>query len=287
MTVYYGYRLASIVVPRVPRPVGYWLADRLGDLSFRFNRRARAAVCDNLRHVLGNGARSLAPVARRTFRHQARNYVDLFRAPALDGPVLEALIDIDGWEHLEAARASGRGVILVSGHFGNVDLVLNLLSLRGLRITVVTEHLKPERLYQLVSALRARAGTHIVPVDQSLKPVVKALQAGQCVVLAADRTVTGTGGIYEFFGAPARLPDGYAALARRTGALILVGFCRRTRDRRFHLVGYPPFGVPKTHDRDADVRRAVARVLDIFEVTIRAHPDQWVVFERVWQEPDA
>jgi hypothetical protein len=78
----------------------------------------------------------------------------------------------------------------------------------GWPIEAVAEHLQPERLYQYVVSLRASKGIKIIPIDSFLRPIFRALRNNELVGLAADRNLTGTGTLIDFFGAPALLPDG-------------------------------------------------------------------------------
>lgn len=285
MGSYVLYRLFGWLVPHIPPRLGYWLFARMGDLFYRLDANGRGAVQDNLRHVLGPqvDAGTLAQKVRATYRTQAYNYCDLFRLPAMSIDEIEARLHIEGWENLEQAVACGKGTVLVSAHFGNLDVVMQILRLRGIKATLVAEHLKPDRLFQYVTGLRTSHGLTFIPVDGSLRALFRALRAGEVVVLALDRDVTASGIEVEFFGAPARLPDGYARLARHTGSPIVVGFGLRLPDHSLRVQVEPALDVPRTADRAADVRSTMRRVLTIAERYIAEHPEQWVMFRPIWQ----
>ncbi|HID86389.1 MAG TPA: hypothetical protein EYP55_03300 [Anaerolineae bacterium] len=281
MWIYYLYRLAGFLLPRIPPRLGYWLFARLGDLVYYVSGEARRNVRHNLRHVLGE-KEALEKRVREVFRNQLKNYFDLFRVPRLGPADLEKRLTVHGLEHIDQALAAGRGVILVSGHFGNFDVVAQILAFRSYKVIIVAEHLQPEPLYQYVCRLRASQGLQLIPVDGSLKAIFKALRRNELVALAADRDVTESGIVVDFFGAPARLPDGYAQLARRTGARIVVGFSVRRPDNTFFAYAEPPLEVEMTDDRQRDVRVTVERVVALMERYLREHPEQWVMFQPIW-----
>ncbi|MFQ5857729.1 MAG: lysophospholipid acyltransferase family protein [Anaerolineae bacterium] len=288
MVTYFLYRLVGWLAPRIPARLGYWLFARIGDLFYWLDADGRRAVHDNLQHVLGPDVpRSvLSDKVRATFHTQAYNYFDLFRVPSMSAEEIEARVNVEGWGHLEAAVAQGKGLIVVSAHFGNTDVLLQVLGIRGVKALLLMEHLRPERLFKYVANIRAHSGTEIIPVDAPLKRVFRALRAGEVVPLALDRDVTHSGVDVPFFGEPARLPYGYARLARHTGSPIILAFGLRLLDHQLRLRIEPALEVPQTDDRASDVRAIMRQALDIAERYIAEHPEQWVMFRPIWQSCD-
>ncbi len=220
---------------------------------------------------------------REAFRTSARNYVDLFALRRLGPDRLEGLLARRGIEHLERAIASGRGVIVVSAHFGSFDGIGFALRAWPVPFTVLVERVEPPELLELYSRLRAVENVRFVPVSPgALLDVVRRLKKGEIVGLAIDRNVVGEGEWLSFFGAETPLPTGAATLAVRTGALLLPVFGIR-RDDRFEISVEPPIEASRTGDTIADVRVTAQRVLTVIERYLRRWPGQWVVFEPVWQ----
>lgn len=281
---YYAYRLGGILAPRVPPRLGYWLATQAGSLMYHTSA-ARPIVEDNMAHVLAQPAHSPAVqcTARQVFRNQTKNYFDLFRVGALGRAEIEASVrEVHGLEHLDAALAHGRGVVLISAHFGNVDIAGQILALRGYRVTGIAEHLKPERLFRYVSQQRESHGLRFIPINESLRPVFRALRANEIVASAIDRNVTDPGRLVEFFGQPARLPDGYLKLALHTGAALVFSLSHRLADDTFAIDVEPEIEVQRSGDRERDIEATMPRVISLFEAYLRRSPEQWVYFQPVW-----
>jgi lauroyl/myristoyl acyltransferase len=284
---YYMYRLGGALAPRLPVRLGYWLAAQAGSVVYRLSP-ARSIVQDNMAHILGQSPRSpeVQRLARQVFRNQCKNYFDLLRVAALSREQILATVDrVRNIERLDAALARGHGVVLVSAHFGNFDLAGQVLALRGYKVTAIAEHLKPERLFQYVCRQRESHGLRFVPVDASLRPVFRALRANELVGSAIDRNVTDAGRLVEFFGSPARLPDGYLRLALRTGAALVPCFCRRLPDDRFDITIEAEVELERSGDHERDIRIAMPRVISLFESYLSRHPEQWVYFQPVWTHP--
>jgi KDO2-lipid IV(A) lauroyltransferase len=269
----------------IPPGLGYSLFSRLGDFAHDNATTSRNNVYDNLRHVLGPQADELRIVAlgREVFRNQARNYFDLFRVARLpDGEILR-IVTIHGLEHLDQALSRGKGLVAVSAHLGNVDLVANSFPLQNYPITVVAEHLKPEKLYRYVAGLRSSKGIGIIPADSFLRPIFRSLRSNIIVGIAADRNLTQTGTVVDFFGAPALLPDGHVQLALRTGASIALFFSLRRPDNTFEVFVEPPLELQNTGNAQDDVRAGMAQIVAGLERYIGQHPEQWVIFQSVWR----
>ncbi len=192
------------------------------------------------------------------------------------------MIEVHGLEHLEQAHRKDKGVIFISAHFGNIDIVGQTFVLKGYHVTIPAEHVKPEVLFQKIVGVRSAKGIKIIPVDGPLLALVRGLRRNELVGLAADLDVTETGARFPFFDAPARLPDGYARLALKTGAVIAPAFSIRRPDNRFEAYAEPPIELVSTGNFEADVQAGVAQVVKVMEKWIGAHPDQWVFFHRIW-----
>jgi len=287
MLSYYAYRVLGAVMPHVPPRLGYALFDRLGKLSYEKGTTSRHNVHDNLWHVLGPQADAahIEEVARGAFRYQARNYFDLFRVASLSNDQIHRLVTIHGAEHIEQALSAGKGVILVTAHFGNIDVVIQRIALLGHPITGVAERLKPEKLYQYVAGLRASKGVNLVPIDTFLRPLFRALRNNEIVGLAADRNLTETGTLVQFFGAPALLADGHVRLALRTGAKIVPAFSLRRPDNTFEAFAEPALPLQNSGDTEQDVRAGMAQLVAVLENYIGQHPEQWVMFQPIWKLP--
>ena len=286
MLTYYLHRLLGLVLPLIPPSLGYPLATRLGDLFYRLDKVTRANIRDNVTHILQGSQKAVddrETIVRGVFRNMAKNFYDLFRTQTLSLAEIDRLVRVEGREHIDEALSKGKGLIFVGTHFGNVDIVAQLPALWELPVVGPAERLKPEVLFQYVCSLRANKGFRLIPIDGSLLELFRALRRNEVVALAADRNIAGSGIVVDFFGAPARLPDGYAQLSLRTGAPIIVEFSQRLPDNTFAVHLEPPLELETTGDRDRDARVGVERVVAIMERYIGEQPEQWVMSVPIWQ----
>lgn len=258
----------------------------LGGILYQGYKPGRTTIQRNLRHIMGPQA-SQAEINRRaraTFRYILYNYFDLFRLPALDRSAVERLVTVRGWEHVEAALAQGRGLVMASAHLGNIEMILYAMLVRGLAITIPVERLEPPELFEYISALRRSHGLKLIPVDGSLLELIRTLKKGGVAGLAADRDITGTGQVANFFGYPAHLPDGHVRLALKTGTPLVVGFSRRNPDHTFQAYFLPAFNPPEGTEAE---RTAAGRqfVISEMEKAISQNPEQWSITVSIWADP--
>lgn len=285
MLLYALFRIAGVVAPLIPRRAGYALMGVAARLIYAINGRSRRMIQCNLRHVLGPEASEadIDRTARRIFHSLLKNYFDLFWLPAQRPEDIAGLMTVHGRENANAAFAMNKGVIAVTVHLGNQEMMTQMTPLTGYAITIVAEHIKPERVYQYLVSLRQNNGVHIVPQDGALREIFRALKRNEAIGLVFDRDVTDSGRVIDYFGAPAKLPDGYAILALKTGAPILTGAAVRDPGDRYGLYLNPPMVFTGRADNDDDVKRVMRWVGATMEQYTSQFLEQWVYFHYLWE----
>jgi KDO2-lipid IV(A) lauroyltransferase len=253
-------------------------------LLYAFSPRLRAALLVNMSHVMGAeaGEEQIEAAAREACVNIAKGHYELFRVARLNTDEIKALTRIEGYEHVTRALDRGKGVIVITAHLGNMDVVSQLPLVYGVPITGPVQHIQPERLFQYVRSLRESHGVRLLPSDGPLMGIYRALKRGEIIGLPCDRAIADSAREFEFFGSPAQLPDGPVRLALRTGAPLIPAFVQRLPDNSFLAHIEPPLDLPDTGDRQADVIAGMKMVIDIMERYISAHPEQWLVAVPVW-----
>lgn len=275
----------------LPWPARFWLADRAGDLWHRLAPTYRGNVRANLAQALGIDPTdpALAGLVRGVFRQNARNFLDLFRMPHWDGDDLARLVPIVAgeWATLEAARAAGKGMVLVTAHLGAFDVVGHAVGARGYKLTAVTGRTTARFLFDVVNHLRRGHNVATVEATPSgVRKVIQALRRNEVAVFLADYDFFRNGLPVTLFGRETTLPPGPVRIARDAGAPVVGVFARRAT-RGYALAITPLFSVPKTRDLEADVAAGMAKLAAMLEAAITAVPEQWVILQRVWPEAPA
>ena len=283
---YWVFWFVFNVLGRLPLRALYLIAELMARASYRAAGGSRASVIENLRHVMPPGTPDgeLERAARQVFQNVTLYYADLAYLPRMNAQQFfdERLTVYGIDELLRPAIATGRGVIMLSAHFGNPEVVGQGLIPRGIKVFALTEPQDPPRLSALMDRLRSSKGHDFASVSTgSVKRVIRTLRQGGVVALMGDRDIEGPRQMLPFCGEDTWMPTGPIEVALRTGAIVIPSFSYRRR-RKFEAYLEAPLELKQTGDLQADARNGALEFLERFERRLRAEPWQWAVLERVW-----
>jgi KDO2-lipid IV(A) lauroyltransferase len=198
---------------------------------------------------------------------------------------LRDLIAPEGLNHLENAKAEGKGLILFTAHLGAWELTSFGLSLIGHPISFLVRRIDNPEVEKLVDDVRMRFGNQTMDKLAAARSMVKILRSGQVLGLLLDLNTLDDEGIFvDFFGVPASTNFITAKLALRTGSAIIPVFAPwDDRRKKFLLQVQPRVSTELTGDEDTDVRRLTEKLSLIIENEIRNYPDQWLWIHRRWK----
>ncbi len=283
---YWTIKSMSFVAQMLPLRVSYGISIGLAYVIYACWPALRESVKENMRQVLGEGADEaiVGRMVRSNYRNYFKYLVDFLRFPYLTKAELERVIHATGWENLDRALESGKGVIFVGFHFGNWDLAGAMLALRGYPLNVVAESFEPAKLNDLIQRYRVEKGMKIIPLEIAARKVLRALRQNEILGLLIDRPEPESGVSVEFFNRVASVPAGAATLAAKTGAKLVLGYLVRLPDNTFSGLISPHLDVEITGDLAKDVQLITQKIMDLVEECIRQHPDQWYMFRNMWSD---
>lgn len=192
--------------------------------------------------------------------------------------------DPDRWRR-ELAAVADQGAIILTGHFGNFELLAYAHGLFGHPVTLVHRSLRNSLVDAVVTELRNRAGTRSIRKKAAAREALRALQRRELVAIPADQNQTRRTGVFvRFFGVPASTTPGVARLAMLTGAPVYPVFLVREGETDQHrLVVLPRVDMVRGGDRDADVVENTQRCTSVIEQMLRQYPEQWIWFHKRWR----
>jgi Kdo2-lipid IVA lauroyltransferase/acyltransferase len=281
--------LLAATIPLLSRKALLRVANGLGWLAFHLLRRERRVALTNLDIAFGPGKSTgeKKRIALSSFQNFARSFLGLFWAQRLDGAALEKWLEVDE-ESVRRAReiqARGKGIILITLHYGEWELLGLATAWLGFPMTVVAEQTRNPHLERIFSRLRGHTGNRSILQRFAVTKLFKALKRGECVGLLIDLNAPqGRGGIWlDFFGLPVFSNSSAAGLALRSGAAIVGTVAHPLPDGRVRIVYRPEVPVERTGDRVADLKAISQRCLDSCEAVIRQRPEFWLWFYRRWK----
>ena len=282
-----AFKVVQSVVERLPRPWAYALAVFAARFAWRFSPLARPRLEYNLTIAcpeLANNRAELQRISRLNFRNHAKAYADLMQLPRARVEAMRPRLKVQGLQYLEEARAFGKGVLVVSCHMGSYEVVAAIWSATLAPVSFFAEELEPRALFEWYRDTRARLGISVLTLDHGgIRQVLEALRDKEMVITAIDRDITGSGHVMPFFGKPAPIPLGPAAIALRLGTPLLPVCVYRLPDDSYMAEGAPLIHATSTGNARADQVATTETLLRQIEVFIQKHPEQWHVPHRIWE----
>lgn len=279
---HFVYPLAAEILVRFIRGLtlesGLRIGEALGDLLWQIDLKGRETALRNLRSSFPDRSyREIRRIARLCYRNMGMNIAEFGRFSSLTRSELMRTVRFEGRENLDRALSLGKGVLLLTAHFGNWELLGAALAACGYKVNAIVRELRVKRLDRLVNELRSAAGFRPLYRERGLKSALLSLKRNQILALLADIDTKSEGVFVDFFGRPAYTPAGPALISMKTGAPIIPAFIVREGKGHRVFIGEPirPTG---------DVRSDTQRLTEVVEGFIRRHPHQWIWMHRRWRE---
>jgi len=283
--LYYIARVAIFFISLLPPAVGLAVAGRLGSLAYYILGRYRRITIRNLALAFGRDKRDreLRLLGRRVFENLSKNAFELIRFPRINASNIDRLVSIENIETLNGALKKGNGVIIVTGHFGNWELIAATITLKGYSGAVIGRKIYFERYDRYLNSLRKMREVDIIYRDESPRKILRILRENKIIGILADQDVDSVEGVFvDFFGKKAYTPIGPVALARVSGAALVPTFMVR-KNGSHTLVFEQPIELVDTGDKEKDMFENTRRWSDVFERYVRRYPEQWVWMHRRWK----
>jgi KDO2-lipid IV(A) lauroyltransferase len=196
-------------------------------------------------------------------------------------------LELAGLEYADAAIASGKPIIFVSGHFANWETMPFAAAQYGIEGGEVYRPLNNPFVDRWMVAQRAKNGPkeQIAKGPQGTRRIFTLLRAKKAVFLLADQK-TNEGIAIPFFGRDAMTTPAPAALALKLGAILMPVSNERLGGARFRMTVHPPLAFAATEDHDRDIIALTALITNTLEKFVRARPSQWLWIHRRWPKTD-
>ncbi len=262
------------------------IGNGMGSLLYLMLRPRREIGMANLQRVFGDryDRRECARIIRSSMQSMAKTMLELLKAGSMSDEEVERFVQVRDGQYLRQAVERGKGVIVITGHFGNWELLAATIGRLGYDLSVIARDANDQHTANIINRAREGAVAEILP-REGVRTMLRVLREGNILGILPDQH-TERGGLWlPFMGHLACTAPGPATLAQRTGALVVPGFARRTEDDRLDVYFLPPIEVPDTGDRQEDIRLGTQMVNDALGEQIMAHPEQWIWMHRRWRTP--
>jgi KDO2-lipid IV(A) lauroyltransferase len=263
----------------LPARLRLGIADLLGLLLARLKIR-EGVIRQNLAYAYPDDLEKQQLLFRQSYQHLARLSLEVL---LLFGPMrrfAQKHVHMIGQENLSQALRGGQGVILLSSHVGNWEVMAaSGIQVPGLHILLVTKHLQPEWLHRAIERARRRCHVSATYEPKTLKDVLRHLKSGQAVGFVLDQYAGAPVGMrVPVFGIPVGTTTAVAMLAKRTGAPVVPILNYRLPNGDYEVEIRPALSWKHSATQDSSEELGIntATYAALLEKDIYAHPDQWL-----------
>jgi phosphopantetheine--protein transferase-like protein len=250
----------------------------------------RRVIRENLRRVYGEAVPDdeITRLAQAHYGHLGRLALEFLWFPWIPAARRATMVRVENIEALLSALAQGKGVLVLTGHFGNWEVATaaglgSYPQARG-RFYFVRRPFKPRWLDDLVTRRFVRAGFGVLPKRGGLDAILDRLAAGDLVVFPFDQHAGRKDGVVvDFFGHPAGTFRSLALLALNTGAPVVPAASWREPDGRHVLRFEDPLALIESDDANEAIRLNTREYNAALERMILRHPEQWWWVHRRWK----
>jgi KDO2-lipid IV(A) lauroyltransferase len=279
-------RLFVRMMSRIPLPVAQFTGKMLGTLAFLVPMNRKAAALDNLLQSFcaEMSEEQAKRLLRRIYVHFGQMFLEVPHVARLRPENLHRYVVFESEERFYEALKKGKGVLALTGHLGNWEMVSAASAVRFGNTAVIARPMDFKPLEKLVLDLRSRYGTEIIPKQRSMRRLLTTLRANKMIGILLDQNVDWYEGAFvNFFGRPACTNKGLALVALKTGSPVVPIFSARAKDGRYRITVGEEVDLIRTGDKLRDVEENTALFTRVIERSIREHPDQYFWFHQRWK----
>ena len=282
-----GLLVCSLTIRFLPWRYIYNFAKVLAKIAFFLAFKQRRIALESLSIAFGQekSVAELKHIARDCFTSMAKSGVELLffmKRPHL----LKRWVTLENKHILDEAFSKSRGVILVSGHFGNFPLMMLRLSLEGYQVAGIMRQMRDQRVERIFARLRNELGIKAIysqPRKACVDTTIRSLKNNEIVCIQLDQNF-GTGGVFvDFFNQRAATATGPVVFSLRTKAALLPCFIVRQNDDTHKIIFESEFDLKQEVNFDRTVLFNIQRLTAIVEYYIRRYPAQWGWIHRRWK----
>lgn len=262
------------------------LGRTLGQVMMRISARRRDITSTNIIKAFPDmAAADVDAIVRGSYESLGITLAELLAVPSMSADDVASRVDFPGLDALADRIARRQPTVLVSGHYGNWELLAMAAGIKLKHpLTVVVHPQKNASADVILNGYRSTFGNKLVPMREAARTLMRTLQDGGVVAMLADQHANAEKDAWvEFFGRPTPTYEAPAALALRFGAPIVVAFAERQPDGRYvaPIELIPSDDLPATAD---GVRQLTERHVQALERAIRRNPSMWSWQHRRWRQ---
>jgi len=273
-------RILEFILLCLPRRISFFISMIFVQILKIFLCSRRNLVLKNLNKVFPEKSyKEKTKIANAVWENMAKNVVEFIRIKKLNRKNYEKFIEFENETFLKEAIGKNKGVLLLTAHIGNWELMGAGLSLRGYKIMVIARKLKNKLVDREINRIREFSGEKVVQEHSAVKESLRWLNKGGCIGILIDQHITEGGVVVDFLGRPAATSSIIALLAKKTGAIVLPIYNIRLPSGRIKVIFERSYEINPSDD----VYKQTEKMSEIIGSWVRKFPEQWFWLHNRWK----
>jgi KDO2-lipid IV(A) lauroyltransferase len=279
--------IVSIPLTILPIQLSKKVGVILGLFLFHIWGSRRRIAIENLETTVASGAITISEPAEKiikdNFKNLGRSFAEIIKIYYGIGRKIVDSVNIEGIENFNQAKSKGKGILFLTGHCGNWELMSISASVKLSPISIVARPINNPYINKLVENARQRYGNTVIYKQKAIKTVMRILKINGIIGILMDQAVIPDEGfVIDFLGRGAWTTKMPALIARKTGAAVLPAFINRTNGGHKIKI-YPEIELSKTDDLEKAAIEDMKIFSSYIEKYIREHPKEWLWIHRRWK----
>jgi KDO2-lipid IV(A) lauroyltransferase len=278
------FQVFSTVIGFLPLSLMRSFAGWLGQIVYRVFGFRRTVVRENVRNAFPEKSESQREeIAVGAFRSVSIAFMELLRFSRMNEDDLRSMIRVEHPEMIREKLSKGRGVILLTAHLGNWELISpGYLVLAGIPVDALYKPQSNAWIDRRIVERRTKFGNKLVPMGMGVREILGLLQAGRSILIAADQSAPMESIRMKFFGREVPVFQGPATFCLKTGASLIATHAVRQPGGSYLLTCREIPSEDLSYS-DESIKELTRRHLEATEEIIRQYPEQWMWMHRRWK----
>lgn len=283
--IYLITRFLSFFFSVLPTNLALYLGKIIGEILYILYPNRKEVAYSNLISVFGHSKSTaeLRYISKMAFINLAQIVVEMLRLPQVNKSYQEKYIATEGFYYIKEALRKKKGVVLLTAHFGNWELLAIIGAIQGYPMKVLAREQEPEEVNSLLNSYRESKGSEVIPKGFATREIIRALRDNEPVGILADQDAGKEGVFVNFLGRPTSTPSGAIAFALKTGAEVLPCFIRRERGPYHKVEINPPLQFDREGERKDNIREGLEKYSEVLGRYVKKYPSQWLWFHKRWK----
>jgi Kdo2-lipid IVA lauroyltransferase/acyltransferase len=270
----------------IPRSLGLRLGDFIGLVLYGLLKKRRLIALNNLA-IAFEDQKSLEErkaIARKSFKNLGRHFFEACYLIRYDKNKVASYVQIEGANYFEEARARGKGLVCLTGHFGCWELLSVSSGYFLSPAYLVAKPLDFDPADKLVRTIRGVSGNQCITKEKSMRRLIQVLKQGAIVAVLLDQNIDWKDGVFvPFFNKRACTNKGLALLVGKTGVPVVPVFIRDTGQGKYRIEFQPPLPWLSFEDRTKEIEENTAQYNQVIEAAVREYPDHYFWVHQRWK----